>query len=1101
MGSYLAPDRTGREHHYDELVNYLAYCAYGRLVPLVIPDSGAFLDNVIGGEDFHPGHTPLLGEEYVAVLTSENFAAESLPEMLARLFALGIPCRVSQRFIFRDGHDAEKDIKTNRWQWKLAEVPFLGKAIGLQNLPVNEDAVAMRQGCDVALSLAREGKVSFGYYNLAVVVRHSSQTELMEQARAARRAIEQSGYKARIETENAPDALLATFPGHVEENVRRPMIHTANLADLMPLSGTWKGSQTTPNPLYPQGAPALLQGATDGNELAFVNLCVGDNANFGFFGPPGTGKAQPLDAKVLTPTGWRLMGDLAVGDRVVCPDGTISPIVGVYPQGLKPVFRVVFEDGRSAECCGEHLWKVWVRRRWMVLALSEIAALHSQPTEAAARLAVPLAEPFALEQPPQALPVPPYILGVLLGDGSFRTGHVSVATADPEHVIARLAEEMPEYEVAQVSAGSLSYRFRMKDRKKTSRFLGAPSVLSSMLSHAGETKSAREWAATLGVREGTMVPRLRKGWRVEEVLGLKRRTLLKRDALPLTVECEGVRRTVREWAEITGSKPAAIYWRLSCGWSAEQAVGLVRRKRHGHGASSLKLAVKVLGLMGKAAHEKSIPEIYKRGSVAQRLALLQGLLDTDGSVGNRSGTHATFTSTSERLARDVQEVAWSLGAIAGIARRQTRFTDKHGRKREGRPSWRVSIVHPDVVKLFSLPRKVELCRPAGIDRRLRISRIEEVGYNRVQCIKVGHPDGLYVTNDYVVTHNTTLLNATALQALRYRGMRVRAVDHKRGMLVACRAAGGNYYEIGGDGAPPFAPFAHLETGEDLRRAEDWVRSVWPLHMPGPFEPSHRDAVRDALLHLQGQPGRRSVTNFHVAVQNVQVRDVAGYYCHGGTGGDLFDGEGAELPRSHWDAWDITAIIEAGDTILLPALLCLMQQWEREETGAPMLQLIDEAWKAFQHPVWRPHLERALKTKRSRNVGVGLATQNLIDLSGSRLAPLFMENVPTRIYGANPAAQTGGADGPADLYKQFGLSWTQREIVRTATPKREYYLSQNENSRLIQFGLGPLTLALAGATGEDEVLRARALMAQHGDGWLGHHLQDKGITDHARSLGL
>lgn len=639
MGSYLASDRTGREHHYDELVNYLAFCAYGRLVPLVIPDSGAFLDNVIGGEDFHPGHTPLLGEEYVAVVSSENFAAESLPEMLARLFGLGIPCRVSQRFIFRDGHDAEKDIKTHRWQWKLAEVPFLGKAIGLQNLPVNEDAVAMRQGCDVALSLAREGKVSFGYYNLAVVLRHASPTELMEQARAAVRAIEQSGYKARIETENAPDALLATFPGHVEENVRRPMIHTANLADLMPLSGTWKGSQATPNPLYPQGAPALLQGAMDGNELAFVNLCVGDNANFGFFGPPGTGK-------------------------------------------------------------------------------------------------------------------------------------------------------------------------------------------------------------------------------------------------------------------------------------------------------------------------------------------------------------------------------------------------------------------------------------------------------------------------------TTLLNSTALQALRYRGMRVRAVDHKRGMLVACRAAGGNYYEIGGEGAPPFAPFAHLETGEDLRRAEDWVRSVWPLHMPGPFEPSHRDAVRDALLHLQGQPGRRSMTNFHVAVQNVQVRDVAGYYCHGlGAGGDLFDGEGAELPRSHWDAWDITAIIEAGDTILLPALLCLMQQWEREETGAPMLQLIDEAWKAFQHPVWRPHLERALKTKRSKNVGIGLATQNLIDLAGSRLAPLFMENVPTRIYGANPAAQTGGADGPADLYKQFGLSWTQREVIRTATPKREYFLSQNEDSRLIQFGLGPLTLALAGATGEHDVLRARALMAQHGDGWLGHHLQDKGIIDHARSLGL
>ena len=124
-----------------------------------------------------------------------------------------------------------------------------------------------------------------------------------------------------------------------------------------------------------------------------------------------------------------------------------------------------------------------------------------------------------------------------------------------------------------------------------------------------------------------------------------------------------------------------------------------------------------------------------------------------------------------------------------------------------------------------------------------------------------------------------------------------------------------------------------------------------------------------------------------------------------------------------------------------------------------------------------------------------------DLAGSLLAALFVENAPSRVYGANPAAQTGGKDGPADLYSQFGLSWTQREILRTATKGRDYYLSQGENHRLIQFGLGPLTLALAGATSEDEVRAVRALMARHGDGWLHHHLQNKGVLDHAKSLGL
>ena len=352
---------------------------------------------------------------------------------------------------------------------------------------------------------------------------------------------------------------------------------------------------------------------------------------------------------------------------------------------------------------------------------------------------------------------------------------------------------------------------------------------------------------------------------------------------------------------------------------------------------------------------------------------------------------------------------------------------------------------------------------------------------------------------------TALLNTVAFQALRYEGMRIRAIDHKRGMMVSCKAAGGAYYEVGGGGMPAFAPFAHLDGEEDLRRAEEWVRAVWPLHADRAWETGHRDAVRDALLILQSQPGRRSIANFNMAVQHREVREAIRYYERGqGAGGELFDGEGEDLPSTHWDAFDITAIISAGDHILLPALLCLMQRFERAEDGRPMLQLTDEGWAAIQHPAWRPHLHRSLKTKRSKNVGIGLATQNLADVASSPLLPIFVENIPTIIYGANEAAQKHGTrsqPGPADLYASFGLSWEQREIIRTATPKRDYYIAQGENNRLLRFGLGPLALALAGATGEPEVRHVRALMAEHGDDWLNAHLQEKGLLDHARSLGL
>lgn len=71
----------------------------------------------------------------------------------------------------------------------------------------------------------------------------------------------------------------------------------------------------------------------------------------------GTGKAQPLDARVLTPDGWRKMGDICEGDEVIGAAGTPVRVVGVYPQGIKPIYRVSFSDGAATECCDEHLWE------------------------------------------------------------------------------------------------------------------------------------------------------------------------------------------------------------------------------------------------------------------------------------------------------------------------------------------------------------------------------------------------------------------------------------------------------------------------------------------------------------------------------------------------------------------------------------------------------------------------------------------------------------------------------------------------------------------------------------------------------------------------
>ena len=70
------------------------------------------------------------------------------------------------------------------------------------------------------------------------------------------------------------------------------------------------------------------------------------------------GRAQPVSTPVLTPDGWRPIGELRVGDLVVGSDGEPTPVLGVYPQGEKDVYRVSAQDGASTLRCGEHLWTV-----------------------------------------------------------------------------------------------------------------------------------------------------------------------------------------------------------------------------------------------------------------------------------------------------------------------------------------------------------------------------------------------------------------------------------------------------------------------------------------------------------------------------------------------------------------------------------------------------------------------------------------------------------------------------------------------------------------------------------------------------------------------
>lgn len=135
----------------------------------------------------------------------------------------------------------------------------------------------------------------------------------------------------------------------------------------------------------------------------------------------GTGKAQPLDTKIITPTGYKLMRDISVGDDVIGCDGKPHKVVGVFPQGKKEIFEVTFGDKTKTRCCKEHLWNVGLitqRNRHDCKHVMSLEEIMSKPlrTKKGYKYRIPVCKPVQYDLQ-NDLPLDPYLLGALIGDG------------------------------------------------------------------------------------------------------------------------------------------------------------------------------------------------------------------------------------------------------------------------------------------------------------------------------------------------------------------------------------------------------------------------------------------------------------------------------------------------------------------------------------------------------------------------------------------------------------------------------------------------------------------------------------------------------------
>lgn len=377
----------------------------------------------------------------------------------------------------------------------------------------------------------------------------------------------------------------------------------------------------------------------------------------------GLGKAQSIYSPVLTPSGWTRMIDLKVGDPVIGSDGLPTKIKAIHPQGMKLMMKVTLSDKTEIECCTDHLWAVTTPSRkhkgspGMVMSTEDLAYRGLQHKNGNNKYYIPQVAPVEFEPQIDQI-LDPYLVGVLLGDGSLSHRSVSFTT---DRVIIENLEIPSDAEITFID-----------------------DLASGYTAHAG----------TSGMLDYT-------------------------------------------------------------------------RK---------------LGIQGCKSEEKFIPDSYKLGSISTRIAVLQGLLDTDGTpVQSRGGPGTTieYGTVSKQLADDVKFIVGSLGGFCSVQEKIPTFSH-NGESKTGQPFYRMVLRIPFWIKPFRLGRKLERwVARSKYEPTRAITKIEPIGLQEAQCITVEAEDGLYVTNNFAVTHNS-------LQAITVFAIDI-ALKKSRTAIVICPA--------------------------------------------------------------------------------------------------------------------------------------------------------------------------------------------------------------------------------------------------------------------------------------------------------------------------
>lgn len=306
---------------------------------------------------------------------------------------------------------------------------------------------------------------------------------------------------------------------------------------------------------------------------------------------------------------------------------------------------------------------------------------------------------------------------------------------------------------------------------------------------------------------------------------------------------------------------------------------------------------------------------------------------------------------------------------------------------------------------------------------------------------------------------STLLNLMAAQFLRYESAQVFIFDKGFSAHTLTTAVGGEYYELGSDAKLSFQPLKNVDEESERAWAQDWLLAIAEGEQVQ-ITPQKKASMWEALSSLAATPKRqRTIHSLMVYLQDVELRAALKSYASGGIYGKVLDCQKEQLGNHQWQCFEMTQIMET-PALVAPVLTYLFHRLEKQFDGSPTLLILDEAWIFLDHPIFSQRIREWLKTLRKLNVSVIFATQSLVDIEGSSIAPTLKEACFTKIYLPNPAALQPDA---SRFYQGFGLNRRQIEILAYSIPKQDYYYTSPLGNRLFNLELDSLQLAYCGAS--------------------------------------